>query len=132
MNELNTLKIALQSMPASEWVSAALSALANPSTHFAGSTASGASGRADELRRIYEIRLAHLEERGIRSPGLKEIVSELRVMADTDRLLGVPFLSDTHAVSAFYRLSGALVGCITLEWDPNRGMQNLAAALGNQ
>jgi hypothetical protein len=99
MNEIEILKAELQSSERYEWALVALSALANPLIRFVGTSGSMASATAGEIRSIYEIRLAHLDERGIWSSGLRELLSELRATTDSERISAVPFRSDARTRS---------------------------------
>ncbi|HEY4370023.1 MAG TPA: hypothetical protein VGN07_22510 [Steroidobacteraceae bacterium] len=112
INELEELRAALRSLPSADWATRALTALADPALRYSGNRESGSTAATD-LRRIYEIRLARQKERGTVASGMEELVSELRVADDAERIRIVPFLSESYVVGAFYSPAGRLIGCIS-------------------
>ena len=129
MDELEHLMTVLQSLPDSEWVVSARTALADPTIRFEGRRHS-ASVPVRDVRRIYEIRFAHQKKRGKVASGMAEFVSELGAAGDAERVRIVPFLGEAYVVGAFYNSAGRLIGCISGPYDTSGGQDGFALAAG--
>jgi hypothetical protein len=122
---------ALRKLPRSEWTTAALEELAGDEVVFTGNANASGTGRAAELLRIYRIRLIHCQERGIRTPGIREVVDALAERAPDAAIEVQPFRGPRTVVHAFW--DGGmeqLIGCITiLDYDPDLGRRTLESTL---
>jgi len=113
-----------------KWAVEGIRALEQPDMAHVGGSGSAGGTRARDLLRIYDIRLAHLRARGINAEGLAELVDWLRPLSPETRVYGEAFLSSTTAVTAFYSPPGVLGACVTIAYDPARGYENWAFAMG--
>src|SRR5262249_6050727 len=111
-----------------KWAVEGTRALGQPDMAHVSGSAGGTPAR--HLLSIYEIRLAHLRARGINAEGLVGLVGWLRFLSPETRVTLELFLSSTTAVVAFYSPPGVLGACVTIAYDPARGKENWAFAMG--
>jgi len=97
---------------------------------YAGGSGSVPRTPARDFLRIYDMRLAHCRARGINAEGLAELVDWLRFLSPETPVAVEAFLSSTTAVTAFYSPPSVLGACVTIAYDPARGKENWAFAMG--
>ncbi|WP_155526033.1 hypothetical protein [Bradyrhizobium symbiodeficiens] len=129
-NEKSRLSDALKQNSEQKWAAAALSVTDDPRVVFAGS-AGGASSKAGDLLRIYQIRQKHCVEEGIETYGMAELIDVLSDFGERGLIQVQPFLGPGGSIAAFWDAAGDLLGCITvLGRDSESGWGNLDFANG--
>lgn len=113
MNEKRNLIKALKSTPWSKWQKAALDSLSEPSVVFAGERQTDGKVTADDLLRIYRIRLDSAEKKKIIAYGLNELLKSLSCCSPDSNIEVQPFLGASVSVVAFWRVD-TLIGCVTI------------------
>ena len=132
VNRMELLLQDLQDRGESEWVFAARDALSVPGMQYVGQSASNPVTAAGELTEIFQRRLAHCRKSGIRVLGIDALLTALRTVSGSTEITVEPFLSPTHAVTAFYHSDGKLIACVTVERSPDiPGAKNLGFAMGD-
>jgi hypothetical protein len=133
MSEREELLDRLKRDAMTEWGAAALSAIHDQETAFAGNTSAGATDTAGNLLRIYRLRQNHCREQGIEARGIAELIATLAGRSEDDVIRVQPFLGSKSSVTAFWDATGNLLGCITiLGGDRESGRRNLEFALGKR
>jgi hypothetical protein len=85
---------------------------------------------AIELLGIYQRRLAHCLERGVRAAGIDVLLAALRTVPSATAIAVDPFLSPGRSLTAFYHPGDVLIACVTVERSPgDAGAKNLAFAM---
>ena len=128
---IQQLRDDLEKRRPAKWVIEGIRALQQTDMTYEGGSGSGAGTPARDLLRLYGIRLAHLQTRGINAEGLAELVDWLRSLSQDTRVGIEAFRSSVTAVTAFYSPPGVLGACVTIAYDPARGYANWAFAMGS-
>jgi hypothetical protein len=132
MSEKDKLMEALNGMPQAEWVRRASAALGDKGVAFVGSRASVGGTAAEDLVRIYQLRLQHVQERHIQGYGIAELIDALKSIDKAASIVIQPFLGPQVSVGAFWGDSGQLVGCVTILGREVEGARhNFDLATGN-
>jgi hypothetical protein len=131
MSEKEKISDALKRDITTEWRVAALTAIDDQEVVFAGNANAGASNTVGDLLRIFRAGQSHCRERGIDAHGLAELIETLAGRNEGTVMHVQPFLGPRSSITAFWDVTGNLVGCVTiLGRDSENGRRNLDFALG--
>ena len=133
MNRKHRLLGALALVNGERWADTASEALSAGDIKFEGRNSDMVTGTVRGLIRVYEIRLQHCASKGINVIGIEELLKSLSERSLDDAVCVEPYLGSKESVSAFWGNDDDLIGCVTvLDYDPNRGHENLKFALGEK
>ena len=115
VNKSRMMQIAamLEEQKGPEWVTAALNAINQESMAYLGGDGPPGTNSAQDLARIYRVRLERSKVLGIKQYGCAELIARLEALNGNEIIEVWPFANSNSETTAFLKDGIFLIGCIT-------------------